>query len=206
MAGYPVDLDVAGRLAVVVGLGAVGRRKAEGLRAAGARVRGVDPRGATWASDLDFDLVVAPYDPAHLAGARLAIAAAAPDVNRRVVRDARAAGILVASASDPAAGDFAVPAVWRDGPIALAVSTGGASPALARALRDRAAAALGPEAAALARLLADLRADLLADPSRAPNDRRRALLRAGDPAWLDHLATHGADATRRAIRQALGLD
>ena len=174
MAGYPVDLDVRGRLAVVVGLGAVGRRKALGLIEAGALVRGVDPLGAIWAADLGVDLRAEPYTPAHLAGARLAIAASLPEVNRRVVADAREAGILVASASEPGGGDFTLPAVWRDGPITLAVATGGASPGLAAARRDRAGGAIGPGAAILAQILLDLRAEALAripDPgSRASDD------------------------------------
>ena len=205
MAGYLVDLDVRGRVAVVVGLGAVGRRKALGLVAAGAIVRGVDPLGADWAADRGVDHQAEPYAPVHLVGAWLAVAAAAPEVNRRVVADARRQGILVASASDPRDGDFTVPAVWRDGPITLAVSTGGASPGLAATLRDRAAGAIGPEAAALAQILLDLRAEARArldDPSA----RRLALRRAADPAWLDHLAAHGEAATRRALRREMGLD
>ncbi len=43
MSGYPIELKMEGRTAVVVGLGRVGRRKAAALVAAGARVIGVDP-------------------------------------------------------------------------------------------------------------------------------------------------------------------
>jgi len=204
VAGYPVDLDLQGQVAVVVGLGAVGRRKVLGLIDAGAMVRGVDPLGASWATDQGIDLRVEPYRASHLTGAKLAIAAAAPEVNRLVVADARARGILVSSASDPRSGDFTVPAVWRSGPITLTVATGGASPALATTLRDRAAAAIGPEAATLAQILLDLRAEVLnrvADPLL----RRRTLQLAADPAWLDHLALKGEAATREALRRAMKL-
>ena len=205
MAGYPVDLDVRGRLAVVVGLGAVGRRKVLGLIEAGALVRGVDPLGAAWAADLGVDLRAEPYHAAHLAGTWLAIAASLPEVDRSVVTDARAAGILVASASDPRAGDFTLPAVWRGGPITLAVSTGWASPGLATALRDPARGPIGPEAAILAGILLDLRGEVLARIAD-PEVRRRAFREAAAPAWLDRLAAEGADATRRALRRAIGLD
>ena len=205
MAGYPVDLDVQGRVAVVVGLGAVGRRKVRGLIAAGALVRGVDPLGAPWATDQAIDLRAEPYAPAHLDGAWLAVAAAAPEVNDQVVADARARGILVNSASDPRAGDFTIPAVWRSGPITLTVATGGASPALAATLRDRAAQAIGPDAATLARILLDLRGEVLARVAD-PVLRRQALQQAADPAWLDHLTRAGEAATTAALRRALGLD
>src|SRR5208282_2002866 len=140
MSGYPIELKMEGRTAVVVGLGPVGRRKAAALVAAGARVIGIDPAAGT-------------LDRATLAG--IEVVAAGPDeVNGQVVADARRIGAWVCSTSDPEAGDFLVPAVWTSGPLVLTVSTSGASPALAAALRDRAAQALGPAAAGLATLLA----------------------------------------------------
>ena len=203
--GYPIQLDLRGKIAVVVGLGAVGQRKALGLIAAGAQVRGVDPHGADWATTAGIDLREEPYHPAHLTGATLVIAAATAEVNRLVVADARASGLLVSSASDPDSGHFTVPAVWRSGPITLTVATGGASPALAATLRDRAATALGPAAPALALILIDLRAEVLARITD-PQARRLALRTAADPAWLDRTTRDGAAATRAALRAALGLE
>ena len=204
--GYPIQLDVRGLVAVVVGLGAVGKRKALALIEAGARVRGVDPLGANdWADGLLIDLRTESYQADHLTGATLVIAAAHPEVNRRVVADARERNILVNSASDPESGQFTIPAVWRSGPITLTVATGGASPALAATLRDRAAAALGPSPGILARLLIDLRAEVIAQ-IRDPHARRLALRTVADPAWLDRLTRDGEAATRVALRVALGLD
>lgn len=203
MPTYPIELDLTGRLAVVVGLGAVGLRKASRLVEAGARVVGVDPGaikagpGVEWRAE--------PYQAGHLAGASLAFGAAPAEVNRRVVADARGLGIWVNSASEPGSGDFALPATWREGPLTLTVSTSGASPALASALRDRAAAALGPAAGGLAALLAELRPEVLARVAD-PGDRRRALAEAADPRWLDLYLAEGAGAARRALRVALGLD
>src|SRR5262249_26535522 len=144
MPGYPVELDLSGRTALVVGLGAVGRRKAEGLRDAGARVVAVDPAAVEPPEGVEVRAEA--YRAGHLEGVALAVAAATTEGNRRVVADAKAAGVWVNASSEPGAGDVALPAVWRDGGLTLTVSTAGASPALAAALRDRAAAALGPAA------------------------------------------------------------
>jgi siroheme synthase-like protein len=150
----------------------------------------------------DVEVRAESYRPEHLQGVALAVAAAPAAVNRRVVADAKGRGIWVNSASDPAAGDFTIPALWRDGPVTLTVSTSGASPALAAALRDRAAAALGPAAAGLARLLAELRPRaraLLPDPAT----RRRLLTDWADPRWLDLWVASGPEAVRRELSLTL---
>jgi precorrin-2 dehydrogenase len=202
MPSYPIELDLRGRTVVVVGLGAVGLRKARSLVEAGARVVGVDPNPTEVIPGLE--VVAESYRAEHLDGASLAFAAATAEVNRSVVADAKRLGIWVNSASDPSEGNFTLPATWRDGPLSLTVSTSGASPALASNLRDRAAAALGPSAAGLVRLLAELRPEVLATIPD-PEGRRRALAEAAHPRWLDHFAAEGPDATRSALREALGL-
>ncbi len=143
-----------------------------------------------------------PYRAEHLRGVGLAFAAAPAAVNRVVVADARRAGVWVCSASEPGAGDFTVPAVWRDGPLTVTVSTSGASPALAATLRDRAAKALGPAAAGLAALLAELRPEVLARLAD-PEARRRLLADWAEPRWLDLWTAESPDAVRRRLTRAL---
>ena len=198
MSGYPIELKMEGRTAVVVGLGPVGRRKAAALVAAGARVIGVDPAAGNLdpASLAGIVVVAQPYQAEQLHGASLVIAAGPAEVNGQVVADARRIGAWVCSTSDPEAGDFIVPAVWTSGPLVLTVSTSGASPALAAALRDRAAQALGPAAAGLASLLAELRPLVLARLTDPPA-RRRIFQAWADPRWLSLWTEQGPDAVRQ---------
>ncbi|MBN9518340.1 bifunctional precorrin-2 dehydrogenase/sirohydrochlorin ferrochelatase [bacterium] len=187
---FPVVLDLTGRTVVVVGHGTVGRRKAAAAAESGARVVVIDPA------------VNEPYRPEHLAGAALVFACATPEVNARVVADCRARSIWVNSASDPAAGDFTLPAVHAAGSLVVAVSTGGAAPALARRVRDRLAAQLDPAFAAWVELLNEIRGQVLVsipDPVR-----RRALLDGfADWPWLDRLRAEGVDAVRAAMLAAV---
>jgi siroheme synthase-like protein len=204
MALCPIELRLEGRTCLVVGLGPVGRRKAAAMVEAGARVIGVDPAagGAGMPATAGVEVLPEAYRPDHLGGADLAIAAATPEVNRRVVADARRARVWVCSTSAPDEGDFTLPAVWRSGPLVLSVSTSGASPALSAVLRDRAAEALGPAAAGLAAILAELRPEVLRRLPD-PRTRRRVLEEWADPRWLSIWDEQGPDAVRRALRRRL---
>jgi siroheme synthase-like protein len=202
MSGYPIELDIQGRAALIVGLGSVGRRKLSGLLVAGARVLVVDPSIEPGDVPAGVEVRVEPYRAEHLHGVSLVFAAGPPELNRQVVADAKVAGIWVSSASEPADGDFSVPAVWRSGGLLLTVSTAGASPALATVLRDRAATALGPAAAGLAALLAELRPLVLARLAD-PQARRRVLADWADPRWLDLWTEHGPDAVRAELNRIL---
>ena len=139
----PVMLNLAGRVVVVVGGGAVGQRKAAAAREAGAVVRVIDPKPAG-AEEPGVEWVADVYRATHLVGAGLVFACGPPDVNAQVVADATARGIWVNSATSPSEGDFVLPAAARRGGITLAVSTGGASPALARRIRDKLEAEIDP--------------------------------------------------------------
>jgi siroheme synthase-like protein len=192
---------------LVVGLGPVGRRKAEALVAAGARVIGVDPGAGSLDPDCvrGVELVGKPYRLDHLRGVSLVIAAGPPEVNRQVVTDARGLGLWVNSSSDPDEGDFTLPAVWRSGPLVLALSTSGASPALAARLRDQAAAALDPAAAGLTEILAELR-PLVLRRVPDPEARQRVFDAWSDPRWLSLWADRGPEAVRQALCELIDRD
>jgi siroheme synthase-like protein len=167
---YPVALVVDGRRCLVVGGGPIATHKAEGLLNCRAHVTVVAPQiterlrllaeGATSAASAEGRLVLEerPYRAGEAAGYWLVITATGdPAVDRAVAADAEGAGVWVNSADDVDNCTFMLPAVHRDGDVTVAVSTGGASPALAGWLRDRAATAIGPEAGILAVLLDEAR-------------------------------------------------
>ena len=162
--GLPVVLALSGCRCLVVGGGRVGARRAGELAASGARVTVVAP-------DLDPALVeghvdaveclARPYRRGEASSYRLVVAATGDrEVDRAVVTDALAAGVLVAGADGAVPGNLSLPAVHHDGGVTLAVSTGGASPALAVWLRTRLAAALPQGTATLAELASEARETL----------------------------------------------
>ena len=151
-------LDLEGRRCLVVGAGSVGLEKASGLVECGARVTVVAPRAIEGFAALDVELLTREYEPADLEGRFLVIAATSNEaLNRRVFADAEARGLLCNVADVPELCSFILPAVHREGPIAVAVSTGGASPALAQLLRNRIATQIGPKEALAAERLRALR-------------------------------------------------
>ncbi len=183
---YPVVLDLADVDVLVVGAGPIGARKAEGLAAAGARVRVV----ATQVSDaLDRSIVhevrERPYRAADLDGVRLVISATGvAEVDALVAADASARGIWVNAADQPDDCEFILPAIARSGRLSVAVSTDGASPALAGYLRDRCAELLTERAVDLAEELAAERAAIRAEGGTTEVLDWRARIDAvlGDPA------------------------
>jgi len=162
---YPVSLDVAGRPCLVVGGGPVAAHKARALVACGAAVTVVAPEWSTEMMDLGpalHALEQRPYRQGEAATFRLVVTATGrPEVDGAVAADAEAAGIWVNSADDRANCSFILPAVHRDGPVTVSVSTSGTSPALASWLRTRLAQASGAHVGVLAELLGETRHRLI---------------------------------------------
>jgi siroheme synthase-like protein len=190
MALFPLFVELEGRRCVVLGGGAVAERKVQGLLDAGAVVTVVSPALspalATLAAAGGIAHVARPYAGGDLAGAALAFAATDDGaVNADVAREARARGVWVNAADDPAHCDAILPAVVRRGAVTVAVSTGGASPALARAVRERIEDALPQAYGPLAQVAADARRELRAAGRRATAEDWLAALDAGLSALLD---------------------
>jgi siroheme synthase-like protein len=142
-ADYPIVLSLEGRSCLVVGGGPVALRKVVGLVAAGAAVTVVAPQVIDDIAALGVAVERRRYRRGDLAGRFVAIAATGdPEVDGAVSADGAAAGVLINVADDPARCVFTLPALARRGPVVVAVSTGGVSPALATWLRNRIADAL----------------------------------------------------------------
>jgi precorrin-2 dehydrogenase/sirohydrochlorin ferrochelatase len=172
MTHYPLTLVDPDTHAIVIGGGAVATRKVHGLLDAGARVTVIAPQLDAELEELAraerIAVIRRPYQEGDLHEARLVIAATDDaQVNQAVYTEARARGILVNVVDDPAHCTFHVPAIVRRGDIAIAISTGGASPALAKHLREQIEKLIGDEYAQLAALLAELRPHVQARVSRA---------------------------------------
>jgi precorrin-2 dehydrogenase/sirohydrochlorin ferrochelatase len=155
---YMACLDLAGRSCLVVGGGAVALEKIRSLLECGARVTVVAPQVVHELHELDVELVRRGYRESDLEGRFLVVAATSTTaLNRRVFADAEARSLLCNVVDVPELCSFILPAVLRRDPIVVAVSTGGASPALAQRIRDDIADVIGPEHVELAQRLRELR-------------------------------------------------
>jgi siroheme synthase-like protein len=161
--GYPVSLEVAGRRCVVIGSDAVRSGKVEGLIAAGAGdivVIAREPAARLDALGAIGGVTVEDrrWEPGDLDGAFLVIASAdGRGEGAAIAREARARGALVNVMDEVGHCDWAAPSVVRRGELVLAISTGGASPALAKALRRRLGSELGAEWAEVLAILRQVR-------------------------------------------------
>lgn len=200
----PLFLDITDRLVVVIGGGPVGRRKASAVLAAGGRVRLVclEPRPAEM-DDPRLDWRTEAYAPDHLDGAALVFAAGPPELNAQVVADARACGVWVNAASEPAAGDFFVPATVRRGDFVLAISSGGAAPALTQIVRERLEAEFDEAFGVWVSLLAEVR-PLVMQRIADDEKRRNALTALCQWHWLDRLRNEDVQNVRAAMYAVLG--
>jgi uroporphyrin-III C-methyltransferase/precorrin-2 dehydrogenase/sirohydrochlorin ferrochelatase len=140
---YPVFLDLAGQLCIVLGDGKFAVEKAAALREAGADVRAISSRD---------------YRPGVLAGARLVVDASEDEeINRLSWQEAEAAGILINVVDRPAQCRFIAPAIVRRDPLLVAISTSGESPFLASMLRARIERWLGHEWGPFVALVGEVR-------------------------------------------------
>jgi precorrin-2 dehydrogenase/sirohydrochlorin ferrochelatase len=141
------------------------------------------------------------YRSGDLHGFTLAFAATDDGaVSPAVAAEGRARGIWVNAADDPASCDFLLPGVVRRGPLVVAVSTGGASPALTRAVRRELDAYFAADYAVLAQMVADVRRELRALGRRPSGD---AWSRALDPDLRGLIAEGRCEDARRRLLERL---
>ena len=159
---YIACLRLTGRRCVVIGGGPVGLEKVEGLLACDAQVTLVAPEARAELVQLALEGSIRweqrEYEPDDLQGALIAIAATDDtDLNVRVFEDAEARSMLVNVVDVPPLCNFILPAIVRTGPLAVAISTAGASPALAKRMKREIGELFGEPYAHLAVLLNEAR-------------------------------------------------
>lgn len=183
MGYYPIFLEMKDRRCVVIGGGAVAKRKVEGLVAVGANVTVISPAITDGLRDLlkqnAIRHVAREYQAGDRAGYDLVfVATENAETNAAVAGEAQSLRIWVNSADDPDHCDFILPAVIRRGDLTVAVSTGGASPAAARAIREELEEYITADYAAFVQIAGEVRREL-----------RKKSVFPGESAW--HRALQG---------------
>jgi siroheme synthase-like protein len=159
---YIACLKLRGRKCLVVGAGEIGLEKVEGLLACDGDVTLVAPEAGPELTQLALEGSIKweqrEYTPADLEGTFMVIACTDDtDINIGIYEDAERRAMLVNVVDVPPLCNFILPAIVRTGPLAIAISTAGASPALAKRMKAEVSELFGEEYAQLAIMLNDVR-------------------------------------------------
>lgn len=205
---YIACLNLAGRRALVVGAGPIGLEKIEGLLACDAAVTVVATTAVAQVMELAEAQRIAlherPYETTDLEGCFLAIAATSDtELNTRIYREAEARSMLVNVVDVPQLCNFILPAIVRNEMLTVAISTAGASPALAKRMKREAGEMFGPEYPQLALLLDAVR-DWAKETLPTYEDRKVFFeeIVNGEPDPLDLLRSGELEAVKQRISDA----
>jgi siroheme synthase-like protein len=208
---YIACLRLTGRRAVVIGGGPIGLEKVEGLLACDAQVTLVAPEAQPELVQLALEGSIRweqrEYEPGDLDGALIAIAATDDtDLNVRVYEDAEARSMLVNVVDVPPLCNFILPAIVRTGPLAVAISTAGASPALAKRMKREIAEEFGEPYAQLAVILNEVRGWAKATlPTYQDRKQFFETIVNGDPDPIELLRAGDAQAVRELVEGAMAV-
>jgi precorrin-2 dehydrogenase/sirohydrochlorin ferrochelatase len=189
---YPVFLALSGKKAVIVGGGRVAERKAAAMIKAGAFVEVVSPAITKVLGDYRKKGLIRhkrkKYKKADLKDAFIVIAASSSkEINSKVNMDARQ---LVNVVDTPSEGNFITPSIVRRGPLTIAISTEGCSPAVSKAIRKEIQSLYGPEFSQYLRFAGKVRQEAMSG-IKDPRERERFLKRLASGDILDTLRHKG---------------
>jgi len=205
---YIACLKLSGRKCLVVGGGEIGLDKVEGLLACDGDVTLVAPDAIEPLRQLAEEGSIRwerrEYDPSDLEGTFMVIASTdETDVNIGIYEDAEKRAMLVNIVDVPPLCNFILPAIVRTGPLAIAISTAGASPALAKRIKAEIADEYGEPYARLAIMLNDVRG--WAKGTLPTYQDRKAFFESivnGEPDPVELLRQGDSDAVRDLIAAA----
>ncbi len=208
MGYYPVFLNLNETACLVVGGGRVAERKVDSLLEAGGNITLVSPELTPHIQGLGIEGWITVhqrlYQPDDLAGVLLVMAATDDTaLQQHVAADAKRVGVLCNIVDQPALCSFIVPAVIKQGDLAIAVSTSGASPALAKKICRDLAERFGPEYALALQLLGRVRERIFQE-RRTAQERQRLFTDLAESALLDYLRERRADKVNALLQQTLG--
>jgi precorrin-2 dehydrogenase/sirohydrochlorin ferrochelatase len=202
---YPVFWDIKDKKCVVVGGGEVAARKAERLLDCGAKVFVISPKLSPELAALKEENIIchiaAEYKGDLIDEAALIIGATDDEkTNAAISLDARSKGIPVNIVDDPKRCDFILPSLMQRGDLAIAVGTGGKSPALARHLREELEAKYGKEYEIFLNILGNLRAKMVKNEGMG-KDWFESLLAAG---ILDSIKEKNVEKVKKTVHKITG--
>ncbi len=176
---FPIFIKLAGRSCLVIGAGSVAEGKIQSLLDSGAQVTAVAPSATEGIQSLAVSRrirwIPRKFAPSDLDRTFLVIAATSDrGVNRAVFHEARDRGVLCNSVDDPPNCDFYFPAVVRRGPLQVAISTSGESPALAQRIRREIEDSMGASFGDWVEEIGERRREIIA--SVPPSDERKRIL------------------------------
>lgn len=205
---YPIFLDLLARPCLVVGGGEVAERKVHSLLQAGGQVTVISPtltaQLQAWETERRIAVHLRPYETEDLKGFALVFAATDDEqLQCRVAAEARAAGVLVNVVDRPELCSFIVPALVSQGDLTVAISTNGASPALARQIRRTLEQQFGEEYALALQVLARVRA-LVSNEVHLPEDRQRLFTALVESPLLDYVRQRRMDQVDALLQRMVG--
>tara|TARA_B100000035_G_scaffold173954_1_gene148415 strand:- start:456 stop:1079 length:624 start_codon:yes stop_codon:yes gene_type:complete len=201
---YPIYLDVKDKKCIIVGGGKVAYRKVCSLKEAGAEVVVVSPETCPEiANEEGLTLVKNDYDESILDGALLVIAATDNDaVNKKAALDARKRNIIVNVVDRPELCSFIVPSTINRGDLCISISTGGASPAVAKSVREELEVVFGSEYEEYLNLLTKMRSIAMSDIKDSAK-RRKVLQRLAEKDILEIVKNKGVTEAEARIRETM---
>jgi len=200
---YPIYLNLKDRAVLLVGGGPVSAQKLKALLDCQASVHVVAPRVAPkirrLARDGKIKWSARSYKIADMKGTALVIAATGnPSLQKRIAAGARSRSIWVNVVDVPPLCDFIAPAIVSRGEVQIAISTGGAAPALAKHLRKKLEALLGQEYADFVEVIQKLRPSIL----KLPKPRRDSFWECVvTDAFMNDIRDHGIARAEKLLKE-----